>query len=112
MKEKLSPEEKNFIKELADTNSVQKLAEELLDKMKTDDMALLIANFILMKLKGAKYNEILYQYIIQHFFNLLRKLLVTLPILIPKILTDFEFLDMMMNIPEKEVNLREFFEID
>ncbi|MGV9172966.1 MAG: hypothetical protein ACOC44_10450 [Promethearchaeia archaeon] len=112
MKKNLEPKEEQFIKDLADTDTVKKMAEELLDKMETDDMALLIATFILMRLKGAEYHEILYQYIIQHFFHILSKLLITLPGFILKIITDIKFVEIMIDIFGKEVNFKEFFQID
>jgi hypothetical protein len=63
-----------------------------------------------MKLKGAQYNEILYHYIIKRFFHLMKKLFIALPQLIPQMIIDVEFINIMTKIFGKEVDLKDLFQ--
>lgn len=91
MSEPLTEKEREMYKELSETEGIKKIAKELKEKIKTSDLAELIALYLVAVINDKEKSALRSEFVIENLFSLLRTMLLTLKDSTLALIKDEEF---------------------
>ena len=103
----VSKKEEELINKLLETNTVKVSADVILDNLKREDIAELLAIYVVLKAKREESESTLNYYIKNNILLWMKKIFTSLDEIIPDLTVDLEFMEIMLELVGKKLNLKD-----
>ncbi|TFF63763.1 MAG: hypothetical protein EU521_00420 [Promethearchaeota archaeon] len=109
MSQKLEKKDEQLVEKLTQTDTLNNIADAIEGKIEKEDIAQLIALYMVIKAKNGENSEVINYFIQNHYLKLIKKLLLSVKDIISEISFDPQFLDLMMDIIGKKIDNLDIF---